>query len=289
MPVYFLVFLWFNATPNVFKKLQGVCSPSSRCSFSLTLFDFGLNCCGNQVKPIQSVVTNICAMPDFPTFSNLPSPPSCVFASRPSLVSGVSDHVLGTFLPTLVYIVANAVFHVISKLDLLSRYRIHPTNDELRRNHVSRSRCLRGVIRYHIMQIALGLLLICGSETEKVGNHQCGVDEWAVTISRIRGVMSGILALAGIDACRLSLAIGQAPVLCRFFGRNQDEVGRQRTPSMPAFSDAELALASFMTSVVVPATQFLIALAVVDTWVYFTHRVCHVNKTLYRMSLRSLS
>ena len=215
--------------------------------------------------------------------SQLSPPPTCTLTPRPPLISGISDHVLATILPTLVYIAACGFFYWLGERDLLSQYRIHPSQEDLKRNHVSRSQCLRAVVRYHVMQIATGLLLSYGEGPELTGNHNCDVYQWAVRVRQARRAIPWALTLVGVDPRGLALSTyGKSAGLAQVLAGNPMGPSESNSPQVLGFTTAELLLADFVVSYAVPAVQFLVALSVVDTWIYFTHRLCHVNKTLYR-------
>lgn len=217
------------------------------------------------------------------TPSPVPPPPTCTLTPRSPLIAGVSDQVLGTVLPTLVYIIASGFFYWLGEQDLLSQYRIHPSEEELKRNHVSRSQCLRVAVRYHVMQIATGVLLSYGEGPALTGNHSCDVYRWAVRVRQARRAIPWALALVGVDAKGLALATyTKSAGLAQLLAGNSMAFSESKSPQA-SFTPGELFLAESIVSYAVPALQFLVALSVVDTWIYFTHRLCHVNKTLYRM------
>ena len=218
---------------------------------------------------------------------HFPPPPICTLTPRPALIPGVSDQVLGIILPTLVYIVASGFFYWLGEQDLLNQYRIHPSQEDLKRNHVSRPQCLRAVVRYHVMQIATGLLLSYGEGPELTGNHSCDVYRWAIRVRQAQRAIPWALALMGVDAKGLALAAySKSAGLAQLFAGSSMAFSESNPPQALGFTIGELLLAEFVVSYAVPAVQFLVALSVVDTWIYFTHRLCHVNKTLYRMFQR---
>ena len=97
-------------------------------------------------------------------------------------------------------------------------------------------------------------------------------------ISYARNLIAMTLAIVGIDAKKLGVAMkgtsaGLAQVLAGDYLSGEQNRG---------FTSFELSLAKLVIFIGVPMFQYLVALTVVDTWIYFTHRLCHVNKTLYR-------
>lgn len=207
---------------------------------------------------------------------NLPARLACKLTYQDPLIAGVSDSVLATFLPSVVYAISSLFFYWVGELNLFDDRRIHPSEEELKRNHVSRLECLRGVVRYHAMAITVGLLLSYGETPPMTGNHDCDVYDWAVRVRHARKAVPWALALVGVDAKGLASAyFSRSAALTSLLTGNP----ARRTKE---FTTGEMQLASLMVQYGLSAFQYLVALIVVDTWIYFTHRVCHMNKTLYR-------
>ena len=214
------------------------------------------------------------------TFASIATP-SCTLVPQPPLLDGISDNVLAIMLPTIVYAVGGGFFHLVDVYNLFSQYRIHPSEDELKRNRVTKWQVLQAVVRYHIMQISIGLLLNMGNGPAMVGDEDCKINRIASIISHARNLVPMALAAIGIDAKGLAHAIegtsiGLAQVVAG------DTLAGTNEMRNSDFSPFELTLAKLVVSVGIPAFQYFEALAVVDTWIYFTHRLCPVNKFLYR-------
>ena len=138
----------------------------------------------------------------------------------------------------------------------------------LQRNHASRKDVALSVIRYHVVSIAIGLLLNYGNEPELTGSQECEIFQWAAWIRKLPQFQPlGLgLSLLGVDAKRLALAVYQSPLRLE---RSLD----QRSPELPsvarltpsAFNSIDMVLAKIIYSVLMPAIQFGVALAVVDT------------------------
>ena len=221
--------------------------------------------------------------PNATTFIPTTPRPSCTFVPQEPFLPFLSDNVLAIILPTIVYAVAGGFFHLLDSCSLFSYWRIHPSEEDIKRNHVTRWQCLLTVIRYHLMQISIGLLMnhLAGNKPTMTGDEMCRIHRAADAISYTRNLVPMALNIVGIDAGRVGIAMegtsaGLAQVLAG------DYLSSERTQGFTAF---ELSLAKFVVSVGVPMLQFFVALAVVDTWIYFTHRLCHINKTLYRKPL----
>ena len=214
---------------------------------------------------------------------NVQDPPTCSLAPQPPLIPGISDSTLATIGPTIVYAVSSGFFYWLGERDLLSQYRIHPSQEEQQRNHVSRYECLRGVVRYHIMSISIGLLLSYGGEPDMIGNERCDVYKWATRIRSARKIIPLMLGLLSIDAKRLAIATHlKSPRLAHLVAGSPMSSSELYSSSPSGLTFGETFLAECIVSYAIPAFQFIVGLAVVDTWIYFTHRLCHINKTLYR-------
>ena len=220
--------------------------------------------------------------------SGATSAPSCTLVPQTPLVDGISDNVLAILLPTIVYAFAGGFFHLLDVYNCFSQYRIHPTEDELKRNRATKWQVLQSVIRYHFMQISIGLLLNTGNKPTMVGDESCRIHHMAGMISHARKFIPMALATIGVDAEGLANAMkgtsaGLAQVLAGVYLAGQNGM---RTSE---FTHLEISLARFAIKIGVPLLQYFLALTVVDTWIYFTHRLCHVNKTLYRKIINFIS
>ncbi|XP_039124255.1 sphinganine C4-monooxygenase 1-like [Dioscorea cayenensis subsp. rotundata] len=119
---------------------------------------------------------------------------------------GISDELLGTFVPIAVYWLYSGLYIL---LDGFDKYRLHTRAEEAEKNVVSRSSVVKGVLLQQAVQVIVSLLLFMVVK-----------DDTAVA------------------------------------------------PKQP--------------SILVIATQFAVAMFVMDTWQYFMHRYMHINKFLYK-------
>ena len=134
------------------------------------------------------------------------------------------------------------------------------------------------------MQIAIGLLLSYGDSPAKVGDETYQIHRAASVISRFRKLVPMALGILGIDAKLLGIATKDTSTWLAQTISGQDMpsyMTGDNLPQRPSFTSLEVLLAKIVVFFGIPAIQYLVALAVVDTWIYFTHRLCHVNKTLY--------
>ncbi|KAL8921722.1 MAG: hypothetical protein Q9172_003871 [Xanthocarpia lactea] len=209
------------------------------------------------------------------------STPTCALSPQASLLPWISDNVLAIILPTIVYAVAGAFFHLLDSYEIFSNHRIHPSDEELKRNHVTRWECFQAVLRYHFMQISIGLLLNYGNGPALVGDEACKIHDTAFAIRNVRNVVPIFLNTLGIDAKQLGIAtLGTSTKFAQSVGGSDSSASNNNNNHPTAL---ELSLAKFAIKILIPLLQYALALIVVDTWIYFTHRLCHVNRTLYRL------
>jgi sphinganine C4-monooxygenase len=115
---------------------------------------------------------------------------------------------------------------------------------------------------------------------------------WARRLRFAQKAIPRLLAVFGVDALALSrslsqnghaalagvLAGGQYPGVTRSFVLDS---GIEAV--VPAFTNWELSMASFIYWCFIPAVQFTVGVFIVDTWQYFLHRAMHLNRWLYGM------
>ena len=166
------------------------------------------------------------------------------------LFSGISDAHLALLLPVVAYWAVSFMYHVIDTYDLLPKYRLHPSAEVSKKNRVGRWECLRDVIIQQVLQTAAGLLYIQFSPAEQTTTAVNDIEIWTLRIKRLPQGSPLLLASLGLDTL--------------------------------TFADWEIRLANAVHYVLYPALQFIIAIAVIDTWQYFLHRFMHTNRWCYR-------
>lgn len=68
----------------------------------------------------------------------------------------MSDELLGTFVPILVYWVYSGIYVLLSPFE---NYRLHPKKDEHVKNSVSKRTVVRGVLLQQTLQAAVAVIL----------------------------------------------------------------------------------------------------------------------------------
>lgn len=139
-----------------------------------------------------------------------------------------------------------------------------------------------------VIQTVVGAILGLTEPEELAGREQYDVAVWATRIRIAQRALPHLLGAVGLNAAAISknvsttypllagaLAGGRYPWLTT---TGMDVTGGT---SVPAFAAWEILTAKAIYWFIIPAAQFLFAIAVVDTWQYFLHRAMHVNKWLY--------
>lgn len=74
-------------------------------------------------------------------------------------IGGVSDELLGTFVPIAVYWLYSGLYVALDGVERLDGYRLHPREEALAKNAVSRGAVVRGVLVQQAFQVAVSLTL----------------------------------------------------------------------------------------------------------------------------------
>ena len=94
-----------------------------------------------------------------------------VITPRPNLIEGIPDYFIALFAPIFGYWVYALFFHFIDVYELAEQYRIHPLEEEVKRNKVTLHEVVRDVILQHVIQTVAG----CGFyylESVKTTGHE---------------------------------------------------------------------------------------------------------------------
>ncbi|KAJ4711338.1 sphinganine C4-monooxygenase 1-like [Melia azedarach] len=88
----------------------------------------------------------------------------------------VSDDLLGTFVPILVYWLYSGLYVLLGSFDRLENYRLHSRKDEDEKNLVSKATVVKGVLVQQFLQAIVAILLfsVTGNDTG-VANQQSSI------------------------------------------------------------------------------------------------------------------
>ena len=218
----------------------------------------------------------------------LPPLPAYTLQPLPSLIPGIPDQYLALALPVIAYWAVSMLFHTIDQFDLFPQYRLHTPAEVLKRNPVSRWDVFRDVIIQQVVQTIVGLVLTVLDDPSTIGKEEYNVAVWARRIRVAQSALPTLLGVVGIDAAGLSKSIGSSHEMLAgalsggiYEGLTQTILLKGEPITTPAFAAWETIMAKAIYHLLIPATQFVIAICVVDTWQYFLHRAMHMNKYLY--------
>jgi sphinganine C4-monooxygenase len=115
------------------------------------------------------------------------------YVHRPSLVSGISDHILALASPIIAYWAFSLLFHFldISGWQWLEKYRIHESKEVQSRNRASPSQVVWGVLLQQLIQTTLGLYWLSGDSEGVQINHQEKMEEIARFLVSVARLVSG--------------------------------------------------------------------------------------------------
>lgn len=197
-----------------------------------------------------------------------PPPPASVLTEAPSLLPFVSDALLTSIGPIIIYWILSLGFHYVDTHGLLDRYRLHTPEEVLKRNHVSRTEVIREVIIQQVIQFCVGMALGYSEPPEMTGMETYEV--WNLC-QRVGWVYNSALTLLGVNGPALNSKIALA------LTTHGGAIGEQVLTM-----DWRYKLAVGIYWGVIPIARLSLAIFVLDTWQYFWHRTMHNVPFLYR-------
>lgn len=199
------------------------------------------------------------------------------------------------------------MFHFINKKDLLVKYKLHTSAEDLTKNRASRKDVIKFALIQQAAQCLLGYLM--ADNTERFMPPEYAVTLWAQRLRTVETVGSQWIRYAanivpwiihGSDLSKLTTfrkAIVEEPSNYLIGGATQTLMNASHDP-VP-FSALEMYIGKAMYWILYPMFQYILAmsayrinclcmvtwlmdfLVLADTFQYFTHRAFHVNKWLY--------
>lgn len=116
---------------------------------------------------------------------NFPSHFPWYYSPSPSLLAQASDSVLALIVPVACYWIASLFFHLLdlSEAPYVAKHRIHPSEDEKRRNLVSKLDVLKMVLFQQAIQTGLGVVALDEGKRVTVEQAFRGMQSWMVTLT----------------------------------------------------------------------------------------------------------
>jgi sphinganine C4-monooxygenase len=222
---------------------------------------------------------------------DLPPLPTYTLTTRENLTP-LPDNILSLILPIVAYWGLSMIYHYLDVNEYFVEYRLHTPAEVAKRNKVSRWEVIRDVLIQQLIQTVAGLAFLMFDAEETVGREGYDVAVWAQRLRIAQKAIPSLLALVGVDAIGLASSVsrnGHTMLAGALAGGSYPGVTQSMVLNtgaevvVPASTEWELALASFIYWYFVPALQFMLAVSIVDTWQYFLHRAMHLNRWLYGM------
>ena len=214
----------------------------------------------------------------------LPPLPPYTLAPKAPLIPHLPDEYFALLVPIMCYWSFSLVFHAIDTLDLFPQYRLHTPVEILKRNRVSKGEVVRSVLTQQVFQCVIGVLL--AGSPDLYGRESYDVAVWARRVRKTQRIIPALLSVVGIDARGLAKGLAMShPTIAYALagGRSPASIANmsQSASALP-FAFWELAVAKAIYWLLIPLFQYVAAILVAETWQYFTHRLFHENKWLYR-------
>lgn len=201
-----------------------------------------------------------------------PALPTYTLTKEPDLLSFISDKHLGLLIPVVSYAILSAFWVWIDSLNIWTEYRLHPTEEMLKRNRITKWECLRGVTVYFIVTGAAGVLLTWGEPMETFsGDEAYQIARLASYLRYFQGAVPIIFSLVGIDSKGLAeRQLGPSSTLGGILKGGAylpvPHHTSEGTVLVSSFMPWETAIATVLYYVVIPTIQFLAAFFIADTW-----------------------
>ncbi|OJJ48142.1 hypothetical protein ASPZODRAFT_92448 [Penicilliopsis zonata CBS 506.65] len=228
-------------------------------------------------------------------FADLPPLSSYDVYEKAPLLSFVSDKALAIMLPPISYAVFSILWEWIDRSELLTKYKLYPPEEMTKRNRISKWECLRGVVAYHVMQIAVTVALTWNDDGKTYGGQeQFYILRWASKLRILQHMLPSLLALFGVDSLAWSSKVqATSPTLSAVLSggdytglkNNATATGSllaQSVPLVQGFAPWEIVGGKALYYILVPAFQLWMCFFIADTWFYFGHRMMHNYKWLYK-------
>ncbi|KAL4063190.1 fatty acid hydroxylase superfamily-domain-containing protein [Scleroderma yunnanense] len=170
------------------------------------------------------------------------------FSSRERLIGDIPDATLALVAPVIAFWVYSIAFDLLdhSGWKWLDPYRIHEPDEIKSRNLVSRSEVIIAVISQQVMQSAVGFILL--EDVPGISLAHCQRE-----LKAIESTLVGLVQQNFIPRLLVSIL---------------------------AFHKGETAYWLYWW--IIPVSRLIVALLIFDAWMYFGHRMMHLNKFLYK-------
>ena len=181
-------------------------------------------------------------------------------------------------------------FHFVDSKGYLQNYKLHTPAELLRKNRASQWDVIKFALLQQLAQFFHGYWMADSSKVYP-SEAYC-LAEWARQIRWLEIFAAHMLqnvGLAGLISTKQAGLVTPAVLAQPFSGAGSSVHPNGSWSEFasgscrpPAFSDGEILAARLLHWYLYPLFQYALAIALADTWQYFTHRVYHANRWLYK-------
>ncbi|GMM37608.1 sphingosine hydroxylase [Saccharomycopsis crataegensis] len=141
-------------------------------------------------------------------FINAASSPEVKYVTRPSLIEGIPDSILGLIAPVAIYWLMSTFFLIIDHYELSEKYRIHPSEEEAQKNKATFHEILKDVALQHFIQTVAGLGLFYFEDVPLTGFENHAMWEWKQKLPFLPSWAIYHLYWYGFSAIKIVIAFG---------------------------------------------------------------------------------
>lgn len=111
--------------------------------------------------------------------------PEVVIGFRETFFNGIPDGITALMAPTIVYWIYCTYFHIIDINGWFTKYKLHPSEEQLKMNKVSFHVVLRDVLFQHVIQSIVGFGVYCVDPEPLTGFENSVMWDWRQSIPSI--------------------------------------------------------------------------------------------------------
>lgn len=187
-------------------------------------------------------------------------------------LSFISDKNLGLLIFVVSFAILAAFWIWIDSLNIWTQYRLHSTEEMLKRNRITKLECLRGVSVYFFVTGAAVVLFTWGDSMKTFsGDEAYRIARIASYLRFFQAAVPVIFSLVGIDSKSLAeRQLGLSSTLAEILKGGVYSQVAQRTAEgtvhLSLFMPWETTIATLLFYIVIPMFQFIAAFFIVDIW-----------------------
>ncbi|KAL6946670.1 hypothetical protein ACO0RG_000830 [Hanseniaspora osmophila] len=192
--------------------------------------------------------TSVFSIPDL-SFLNSPVPPTKAFyVDTRSVWNNIPDGIFALIAPVVAYWTFSLFFHIIDTYEVFEQYRIHPSEEVLKRNKAGRIEVLCEVLFQHLIQSVVGYVFYYFDKPVLTGYENHAMWQWKTTLtsSSVGSIFFSSLKPFSITNTLVNYAV------------------------------------YFVYQYGISFAKILGGFLIIDSWQYALHLLMHTNMTLYK-------